>query len=33
MLMVFHWIVSDSKSPEVSKTLLSILTDLNNAVV
>ena len=31
--MVFHWILSDSKSPQVSKTLLIILTVLNNAVV
>ena len=31
--MVFHWSLNDSKFPEVSRTLLSILTDLNNAVV
>ena len=31
--MVFHWSLSDSKSPQVSKTLLSILAFLNNAVV
>ena len=31
--MVFHWILSDSKSPQVTTTLLSILADLNNAVV
>ena len=31
--MVFHWSLSDSKSPQVSKTLLSILSVLNNAVV
>ena len=31
--MVFHWSLSDSKSPQVSRTLLSILTDLNNVVV
>ena len=31
--MVFHWRLSDSKSPQVSKTLLSILAVLNNAVV
>ena len=31
--MVFHWILSDSKSPQVSRTLLSILAVLNNAVV
>ena len=32
-LMIFHWSLSGSKSPQVSVTLLSILTDLNNAVV
>ena len=31
--MVFHWSFSDSKSPQVSRTLLSILTDLNYVVV
>ena len=31
--MVFRWSLSDSKSPHVSKTLLSILADLSNAVV
>ena len=31
--MVFHGRLSDSKSPQVSKTLLSILADLKNAVV
>ena len=31
--MVFHWNLSDSKSPQVSWTLLSILAVLNNAVV
>ena len=31
--MVFHWILSDSKSPKVSRTLLSILALFNNAVV
>ena len=31
--MVFHWSLSDSKSPQVSRTLLSILADLSNAVV
>ena len=31
--MVFHWSLSDSKSPQVSNTLLSILDDLNDAVV
>ena len=31
--MVFHWRLSDSKSPQVSRTLLSILGVFNNAVV
>ena len=31
-LMVFHWSLSDSKSPQVSRTLLSILAVLNNVV-
>ena len=31
--MVFHWSLSDSKSPQVSRTLLCILAVLNNAVV
>ena len=31
--MVFHWILSDSKSPQVSRTLLSILAVRNNVVV
>ena len=31
--MVFHWSLSDNKSPQVSKTLLSILAYLNNAIV
>ena len=31
--MVFLWSLSDSKSPQVSWTLLSILANLNNAVV
>ena len=31
--MVFHWGLSDSKSPQVSRTLLSILAVLNNAVI
>ena len=31
--MVSHWSLNDSKSPQVSRTLLSILTDINNAVV
>ena len=30
--MIFHWTLSDSKSPQVSRTLLSILADFNNAV-
>ena len=30
--MVFHWSLSDSKSHQVSRTLRSILVDLNNAV-
>ena len=32
-LMVFHWSLSDSKSLQISRTLLSILADLCNAVV
>ena len=31
--MVFHWSLSDSKFPQVSRTLLSILAVLNNVVV
>ncbi len=31
--MIFHWSLSDSKSPQVSRTLLSILAVLNNVVV
>ena len=31
--MVFHWSLSNSKSPHVSRTLLSILAFFNNAVV
>ena len=31
--MVFHRSLSDSKSPQVFRTLLNILADLNNAVV
>ena len=31
--MIFHWNWSDSKSPQTSMTLLSILAALNNAVV
>ena len=31
--MVFHWSLSDSNSLQISRTLLSILTDFNNAVL
>ena len=31
--MVFHWSLCDSKSPQVSRTLLSILAVLDNVVV
>ena len=31
--MVFHWSLSDSKSPQVSRTRLSILAVLSSAVV
>ena len=31
--MVFHWRLSDSKSPQVFRTLLSILSIFNNVVV
>ena len=31
--MVFHWRLSDNKSPQVSRTLLSIVAVFNNAVV
>ena len=31
--MVFHWSLRDNKFPQVSRTLLSIMADLNNAVV
>ena len=31
--MVSHWILSYSQSPQVSRTLLSILADLNKDVV
>ena len=31
--MVFHWSLSDSEFPQVSRTLFSILADLNNAIV
>ena len=33
LLMVFHWSLCDSKSPQVYRTPLSILVDLTNAVV
>ena len=31
--MVFHWSLSDSESPQISRTLLSILAYPNNAVI
>ena len=31
--MGFHWNLTDSKSPKVSKTYLSILAKLDNTVV
>ena len=31
--MVSYWSLSDNKSPQVSRTLLSIQANLNNAVV
>ena len=31
--MVFHWSLSDSKSPQVSRTFLGILADCSSAVV
>ena len=33
LLMVFHWSLSEIKSPQVSRTLLSILAVLNSVVV
>ena len=33
LVIIFHWSLSDSKSLEFSRTLLSILVDRNNAVV
>ena len=33
ILMVFHWSLSDSKSPQVSRILLSISADLNRTVI
>ena len=32
-MMVSHWGVSENKSPQISRTLLSVLTSLNRAVV
>ena len=32
-LMLFHWKLSDSKFPQFSRTLLSILAVFNNTVV
>ena len=32
-LMVFHWTLSDSKCPQVTRTFPSILSNRNNAVV
>ena len=31
--MVFYWSLSDSKSPQISRTLLSILADVTNGLV
>ena len=31
--MVFHWSLSDNMSPQISRTLLSILANLNNVVM
>ena len=31
--MVFRWSLSESKSPQVSKTLLSVLVDVNNIII
>ena len=31
--MVIHWSLNKNKSPEVSRTLLSILVNLSNAIV
>ena len=33
LLMVFYWSLRDSESPEISRTILSFLADLNSAVV
>ena len=32
LMMVFHWSLRDRESPQVSRSLLSILVDLNNDV-
>ena len=32
-MVVFYWSLSASKSPRISRTLLSILADPNNAVI
>ena len=31
--MVFHWSLNDSKSPQISSTLLSIMADLSHVIV
>ena len=31
--MIFHWSLSDSKSPQVSRTFLCILAVLNNVII
>ena len=31
--MIFHWSLSDNKSPQISRTFLDILADFNNAVI
>ena len=31
--MIFHWSLSDSKSPLISRTLQTILTDYNNPII
>ena len=31
--MIFHWSLSDNKSPQVSRTRLSILAVISNAVI
>ena len=33
LVVVFHWSLNDSKSPQVFRTLLSILASLNNTVI